>query len=359
MKYEMKIKELPHSEMELEASLPAEFLAEARKKAIDKLGNSIEIDGFRKGHIPEKIIIEKVGENRILDEAVDILLNEHFPKIIKQENLDIIGHPKISITKIGLGNPLEFKAIFAVMPIFELPDYKKIAKEARVKSNESQKEKGAEATDKEISDVLQQIRKNKAHFDYHEKYKDDKTHEHGGLDLENPENLPPLDDELAKAAGNFKNLNELKNKIRENIITEKKSKETEKTRAEIMEALVKKTKIDLPEVLVENEIQKSLAQIKHDIENMKLKWDEYLTQIKKTEEDLKKDLKQSSENRAKIQLIFNKIAETEKITPNKEILENEVKNILQHYPEATEQNAKIYVATILLNQEILKLLENQ
>ena len=63
-----------------------------------------------------------------MEEAVDILLKEHFYKIIEQENkLDIIGQPKISITKLALGNPVEFKAVFAVMPSFELPDYRAIA----------------------------------------------------------------------------------------------------------------------------------------------------------------------------------------------------------------------------------------
>ena len=83
-----------------------------------------------------------------------------------------------------------------------------------------------------------------------------------------------------------------------------------------------------------------------------------MKETKKTEDDLKKDLRKSSEKKAGIQLIFNKIAETEKIEPNKEILENEVKEVMKHYPEASEMNARIYVATILINSEVLKLLEN-
>ena len=127
MQYEVKTKKLPKSEVEMEISLPADFLASARKKAVEMFGNSLEISGFRKGHIPENIITEKVGEAGILEEAADILLKEHFPKIIEQEKSDIIGRPKISITKLALGNPVEFKAIFAIMPEFKLPDYKKIA----------------------------------------------------------------------------------------------------------------------------------------------------------------------------------------------------------------------------------------
>jgi trigger factor len=341
--------------VEVEVSLLADFLVSARKKAVEMFSNSLDIAGFRKGHVPENMVIEKIGEDRILEEATDILLKEHFHKIIEQEKLDIIGRPKISITKLAIGNPIEFKAVFAVLPEFELPDYKKIA------SGVAAKPASAEATagEEEIKDVLLQIRKNKAHFDYHQKNPEDKEHNHPKLDLEKEENLPILDDEFAKAAGNFKDLNELKEKVKENIIAEKKIRNIEKKRALIMEELLKKTIIELPEILIESETEKSLAQMKDDVERAGAKFEDYLKQTNKTEEDLKKDLKDSSEKKAKIQLIFNKIAAAEKLEPNKEILENEVKEVLKHYPNASETSARIYVATILLNSEVLKLLEKE
>jgi len=352
VQYEIKTKKLPKSEIELEVSLPADFLVSARKKAVSLFSASLDIAGFRKGHIPENIVVEKVSEAKILEEATDILLQEHFPKIIEQEKLDIIGQPKISITKLAPGNPVEFKATFAVMPEFELPDYKKIAKEINAKPTSAE----ATAGEEEVADVLLQIRKNKAHYDYHKNNPDDHGHNHPEI---KEENLPELNDEFAKEAGNFKNLDELKEKVKENIIAEKKIKDIEKRRASIIEELVKNTKIELPEILIESETNKSLAQMKDDITRANLKWDEYLSKIKKEENDLKKDFRESSEKKAKIQLIFNKIAEVEKIEPNKEILENEIKEVLKHYPSASETNARIYVATILLNQEVLKLLEKK
>lgn len=351
MKYDIKTKKLPNSEMEIEVSLPADLLVPARKKAIQAMGAAAELPGFRKGHVPENILIEKIGEANLLEETADILLKEHFPQIVAEEKWDIIGRPKISILKLALGNPLEFKASFALMPNVKLPDYKKIAKEAALAT----KTNSEESTEKEIEDVLLQIRKNKAHLDWHKEHKDEDHHNHPDLDKE--ENLPPLDDELAKSAGNFQNLAELKEKIKENIVAEKKQRNVEKKRAAIMEALVKETEIELPNILVESEIEKSLAQMKDDIARMKGVWADYLIHIKKTEEDLRGELKESSAKKAKVQLIFNTIAETEKIEPNKEVLEQEVKQILEHYKDANEQNARIYVTTVLLNQEVLKLLE--
>lgn len=354
---------MPKSEVELEVSLPADFLESSRKKAISNFAISLETPGFRKGHVPENIVIEKIGENGILEEAVDILLKEHFPKIVEEKKLDIIGRPKISVTKLALGNPVEFKAAFAVIPEFELPDYRAIARSAAASAKADKKE---EASEKEISDVLLQIRRNKAHFDWHNSHPEEKGHNHPEI---KDEDLPELNDEFAKSAGNFKDVEELKAKVKENIETEKKYREIEKKRAEIMEALVKNTKIDLPDILVESETEKSLAQMKDDVAKMGGNWEEYLAHAKKTdlsaealakaEDDIKKDFKGSSEKKAKVQLIFNRIAEAEKLQPNKEILENEVKEIMAHYPNTSETNARIYVATILLNQEVLKLLEQQ
>lgn len=354
MIYEVKVKKLAKSEVELEVSLPSDLLDGARKKAIDRFSESLEVPGFRKGHIPANIVVEKVGEGALLEEAADILLKDHFPKIIEQTKLDVIGRPKISIVKLAWGNPVAFKAAFAVMPEFALPDYKKIS--ASINKKNKGKEEKIEATDKEINDVLLQIRRNKAHFDWHKAHPEETGHNHPEI---KDEDLPPLDDALAQEAGNFKDLGELKAKIAENVTAEKKARESEKSRAEIMEALVKDTKIDLPEILVENEIEKSLSQMKGDIERLGAKFEDYLKQMKKTEDDLRKDLRKSSEDRAKVQLIFNKIAEAEKIEPDKTILENEVREVLKHYPEASEMNARIYVTTILLNSEVIKLLEKQ
>jgi trigger factor len=355
--YEVKTKKLPKSEVEMEAKIPADLLTGAKKKAVEIFSLSLEMPGFRKGHVPENIVLEKVGEARILEEATDILLKDHFHKIIEQEKIDIIGRPKISITKLAIGNPVEFKATFAIMPEFELSDYKKIAKSASKVA--SDKEEKTEATEKEIDAVLLQIRKNKAHFDWHKAHKDENGHNHPDLDLEKEENLPKLNDEFAKEAGNFKDLNDLKEKVKQNIEEEKKIRNGEKKRAAIMDELLKNIKIDLPEILIESENEKALAQMKDDIERMGMKFEDYLKEVKKTSDDLKKDLRESSEKKAKIQLIFNKIAEAEKLAPNKEILDQEVKTIMEHYKDASEQSARIYVATILLNQEVLKLLENQ
>ena len=153
--YKVEIKKLPRSEMEIKGEIASPLLGDARKKAIKKFSEKLDLPGFRKGHVPENIVLERISEREILEEAADILLNEFYPQIILDNKLDTIGRPKVSITKLALGNPLEFTVIPAVLPEFELPDYKKIT------ASIEQPVAFFEATEKEIDDVVAEIEKNK------------------------------------------------------------------------------------------------------------------------------------------------------------------------------------------------------
>lgn len=354
MQYTYKIQNLPKSEIEVAVEVTADSLTDARTKAIKAIQQNLEADGFRKGMVPEKMVIEKIGEDAIVEEAAEIVVNEVLPKIFDEVKKDTIGRPSVSLQKVAIGNPLEFKVRIAVVPEFDMPDYKKISKDVLSKED---KDASLEVSDKEIEDVVLQIRKNKAHFDWHQANPNADHHNHPDLDKE--ESLPEFNDEFAKAAGNFKDAAELKEKIKENVLEEKKARNAEKKRVEIMEELVNKTKIEVPEVLVESEIAKSLAQMKDDVAHAQGDWEEYLKHIKKSEDDLRNDLRDGAEKKAKIQLIFNEIAKKEDLKLNPEILQNEIKNIMEHYPGASEENARVYVETLMLNSEVLKLLDEQ
>ena len=145
-----KINKLEKSKVEIISSIEAKHFESFRKKALENINNEITIDGFRKGKVPENILITKVGEMNILEEMAELAISEAYPKILVEEKIDAIGRPEINITKIAKDNPLEFKVITAVIPEVKLADYKKIAKEE--KGNNSN-EKIEEATEKEIDDA--------------------------------------------------------------------------------------------------------------------------------------------------------------------------------------------------------------
>ena len=109
--------------------------------------------------------------------------------------------------------------------------------------------------------------------------------------------------------------------------------------------------------MIAAEINQMYAQMEEDLTRAQLKMDDYLGHIKKTREELAKDWTPSAEKRAKLQLVLNAIAKKEDIKPDAGALDHEVSNLLEHYKDADEKRVRIYVTSVLTNEEVLKKLE--
>src|SRR5262245_16414844 len=99
-------KTLPGSEVELSGEVPFDAVDAYRKEALKHLGEHAEVSGFRKGHVPESVLVSKVGEVAILEEAVEHFISRFYPALIEKHALDAIGRPTIAITKLAPGNPV-------------------------------------------------------------------------------------------------------------------------------------------------------------------------------------------------------------------------------------------------------------
>lgn len=342
MAVEIKIKKLPHSEIEITGELSADLFESYRTKAISYLKKGFELPGFRKGNVPDNIFLGKVPETHILEEMAEMALAGTYPKLIEENKLDPIGRPEVSITKLAKGNPLGFTLKTAVIPEVKLPDYKKIADEM-TKETEM-----VSVTGEEVEKAVSEIQKARA----------PKVETAGGEPAIEPV-LPELTDDLVKTLGSFQNVAEFKEKIRENIRLEKEHAAVEKKRVKFLDALVQKSEIDLPKVIVEEEKNKLIYQLRHDVERLGLKFEEYLKNVKKTEDDIKKEWTNEAEKRAKIQFIMSEIAIKEKIAPTEEELDQEVKHLLEHNKGADETRARLYLSQVLANQKVMEFLENQ
>ena len=140
---------------------------------------------------------------------------------------------------------------------------------------------------------------------------------------------------------------------------EKQAREKEKNRVAILEAIFEKTETELPNVLVQSELENLIQRLRADISTAGISFEDYLNHIKKTEEDVRKDLLPDAEKRAKMELVMVKIAEAEKLKPKDEDVETETKRLIQTYQDADPLRAQMYVAHMLTNEEIFNYLENQ
>ncbi len=134
------VKKLPKSQVEILAEIPADGFAEFAQRALDEIAKSAEIPGFRKGTAPKEMVKAKIGEQKILDRAAVLAIDDSFPRAAAENNIEPLGYPQISILKLAPGNPFEYKAIAAVYPQAKLPDYKKIAAELEFKAPEVSEE---------------------------------------------------------------------------------------------------------------------------------------------------------------------------------------------------------------------------
>lgn len=361
----IKVNKLPKSEVEIEGELEKDAFEAYFAKALKKLGEELEVDGFRKGKAPETVLLKHIPEIKILEEMAEMALSEHYEKIISDEKIDAIGRPQINITKLARQNPLGFKIKTAILPETKLPDYKSLAK--KVLTEIKKEEKDTEVTDKEMEDTIMDIRKSRAkkvHMTEVHEHKEGEIHDHKhdlSAQAEEPkeEDLPEFNDEFVQALGPFKDVADFKTKLKENIKLEKDNQLKEKTRLKIIEKIIDGSEISLPDLLVDLELDKILYRMESDITTMGLKFEDYLKQINKTTDDLKKEFRKDAEKKAKLALILNKIADVEKIIADEKEVENEVTNIMAHYKDADKERAHAYAHNILTNEKIFQFLENQ
>ncbi|MAG12545.1 hypothetical protein CL630_01905 [bacterium] len=370
----IQIKKLPNSEVEIEGEIPADEFESYYKKTVQKLGKDAELPGFRKGHVPENVLVEKLGENAVLHEMANMALANVYPKFIIENKIEAIGKPEITITKIARNNPLGFKAKTAVLPEFELSDYESIAAKAVSNTDED-----ILVTDEDIAGVIEQIRKSRqqsqAYADFTQtgagegKENSDGAilgadgqplaQKHENTEAQKQNELPELTDEFVKQLGDFENIADFKKKIRENLIHEKTAKAKDKKRIAIIDGILEKTSILLPSILIESELDRMLARFKNNISAMGHTFEDYLKQIKKTETETREGWRKDAEKSVKTQLILQKIAETEKIKVPEVELDKEVEHITKHHPDADKERARQYVEGMLLHEKVFQFLERE
>jgi trigger factor len=380
----VKVTKIANSQITIEGEVPFEYLNKERATALKVAGQNIEMPGFRKGHVPEEMLVKKIGEMGLLTEMAERALAKVYPEIVKHHKLEVIGQPQVAITKIAPNNPLGFTITVATLPEITLPDYKKIA-ETTNKDKAS-----SEVTDEEVETQIKDIQRQKIAFERLQKKAAGQTHTHAdgtvhegpahdedGVTLPTPESeaqkeeeafdpanieLPELTDEYVKGLGQpgqFATVDDFKTKLKEHLAIEKKQNVEASHRAKITDEIIALSQFELPQIMIDSEIGQMLAQMNEDLNRANLKMDDYLTHIKKTKEDLIKEWTPAAEKRARLQLVLNEIAKKEEVKPDQEQLESQVKQLLEQYKDADPMRVRIYVASVMQNEAVMKMLESQ
>lgn len=333
---------LPDAMVEIKGEISWEAFSAFEKKAFERLSQHVEVDGFRKGTVPETIARKQLGDDLILSDMAELALQELYPSILEDKKIDAIGRPSVSITKLARDNALGFTLTTAILPEIKLPNYKKIAKDAPAIAEVS-------TSEEEIDKVIEDLRQMRAYGHVH----DSTEHDHG-----HTEPLPEVDDAFAQSFGSFKTVADLRAKIKENVLREKDQDEKDKRRIAIMDAVIKEAEFPVPAIILQSEQEKMIAQIESDVARSGMEFQAYLDHTKKTREDLANEFKPEAERRARFQMVINAIAKDLDIKTTDEEVDKEAEKLMAQFPGADLARTKAYADMMLINEKILSMLEN-
>ena len=303
---------------ELVIEIPTDVIAKESESVVSQFQRVARIPGFRKGHVPTTLV-RRHFKNDIRSEIVQTLLPKYFDTAVKENRFAVVGRPQFEDLKFEEGQPLIFKASFEVAPDFELGEYKglEIEEEPREVSEEEvdkaleevrqsaatyEDVQGRTAQDDDYVMVSYQGQDTKdpegapiqsknavvhlasqgtvAAFtenlrgaapgenrEFDVNYPDDYPQKslagktiHYAVNVESIKTkvLPPLDDELAKSAGDSETLTGLRAKVREGLEKRKARHAEHQAMAKLVTQIESRHKFPVPEILIEAQLDRKL-----------------------------------------------------------------------------------------------------
>jgi trigger factor len=418
------IKQLPKSQVELTIEVSSEELKPFVMLAAADLAREINIPGFRPGKAPYDIIKQRVGEMKIYQEAAEKAIAKTYGQAVIEHKLITIGSPNISIEKVAPGNPLIYKATVALLPQVKLGDYRKIKvnkKEVKVEPKDiDETMKNLQKMFSKEKRVQRPTRKgDKVEIDMNT-YMDNIPLD-GGMSKNHPvmigeghfipgfednliglaENqekefalkfpkeyhrkdlagrpvsfkvkaravfaieLPPLDDSFARQVGQFEKMDDLRRQIEENIHEEKTTKEQQRWELAVIDEIVSRSTFEeIPDLVIESELHKMLHELEHEVTEQGMKFEDYLSSIKKSKEDLEKEFRPRAVKRIQTALALRAIADQESIIVQEDEIREEIDNQQAKYrndaevmKQITTEEYRDYLKNMMRSRKVFEFLE--
>ena len=332
-----KLKKLSNKngDIEFQAEVPVDVIEDEMMEVLADVALDFSIPGFRKGKVPESVVREHVGEMGLLENAANQLLRNAMAKIAKDEKLDVVGRPEVIVIKMAPKNPLEFRVRYALNPDIALPDYKKIGKEIFERKDPT------EVTEKDIDEAITRIQNMFT-----------PPAEAGKA----PE---PLTDETVKMFGNFATVADFRVELKRQLTQEKELHMKDGRREEMIREIVKKSKIEVPKLLVEQELFEFVNDRDEQLKTANLSIVDYLKQIGKTAEELEKDERKLIEDDLMMKLTVQEIRKRENIVSEDRDIHIMIADLKLRYPERSEETLHRTAEAMIIQDKLFTILEGQ
>lgn len=417
-----KFKKLSDSRVEITVTLDTKDLEAAKEKAVEKLSKEIRVEGFRKGKVPAEVAKKFIPENDLNAETIDFAVRSTVIEAFKENEKSPLVLPSVNVVKYVPDEMAEYTATADIIPEVVLGDYKKLGvkkPETKISAKDidgvlnnlanSFAEKKVTKREAKLGDevILDFVgKKDKKAFeggsakDYKlllgsktfipgfeegivghgsgDKFELDITFpkDYGVKDLAGAKTVfeilvkqvnevtkPEIDDELAKKCGPFKTLEELKKDIEKNLSAQSNHQNEEKYKNDLVDALVKKSKVPAPEILIDDQMRIIRDDITRNATAQGLSFEDYLEKAGETVENWEKEARKVAEQRVKASLALQTLAVKEKITVSDDLVNAkiaELKDVYKKSPEAIKSlknpNVKMDIKNRMIIEETLNYL---
>ena len=336
----------PKSIVEVTVTVPWTDLEPKWNETLQRLSADLEIPGFRKGAAPANMVETQLG-TRLQDEVLKQAMPQFLIEALKGTDIIPIDYPKYDLVSFVKGQQLQYKATITNRPAVTVGNYKTI-KVTRPPYKV--------VTDEEVNKVIDDLYKR---WKARNPIKQDSNDKAGGsISFQGNGQTEGPDDTFAKAMG-ATNLSELKSKIRQDLEANVKYNNELDFEEAILQEVEKITQVELPEILIQDELQRMLVSLQRRVADMGLLLDDYLKNQGKTLEQLKNEWRAQAEKNVRMELGLSEIARQENVTISDTELQAEVDKIqdLKVKRQFEAQEPKLHLRHALRQTRTLDLLK--
>lgn len=397
----------------LTVEVPAEEVTKGLNEAFKKVVKTVQAPGFRKGKMPRKMFEKMYGVEALYNDALDFILPEAYGKAVEEAGIDPVDRPEIDIEQMEQGKELIFKATVTVKPEVKLGDYKGLEvtrQETEVTDEEIEeqlkdrqaafaelivKEEGAvengdtvkldfkgfadgEAFEGgEAKDFDLEIGSGSFIPGFEEQMIGMTVGEEKSIEVNFPEEyhaaelagkpatfevkvheiktkeIPALDDELAQEIDEeVENLEALRTKMKEQTTEEKKNASETALRDDLVEAAARNAEIDIPEAMIDAEIERMMGDFEQRLQQQGMNLDLYFQFSGQDEEALRSQMQDDALNRVRVSLTLEAIGQAENIEVAAEDVDAELQKMADQFGMEIDQIKAALGGTTVLENDL-------
>ncbi|EGO64378.1 trigger factor [Acetonema longum] len=392
---------IDNHKMVLEMEVPQVEVKKAFDRAYQNLANKVNIPGFRKGKTPRKVLEMRIGKEAFADEAFELLAPAAYGKALEEQDVEPVSRPQIDVVILEEDKPFVFKATVITKPEISIGQYKDLKVEHKPaeigeteinKALEDLREKNAKMSVVENA-VLQKgdfaIIDFAGYIDgqpfkggdakgyplevgsgsfipgFEDQLIGAKTEENREVTVTFPadyfvaelagkeakftvtvhdikrKELPVLDDEFAKDAGEFNSLEELKADIKNKLEKAAAERSEKEFRNQAIKQAVDNATVDIPDVMIEDKIDQMIQDFDINLQNRGMALDQYLKYLNMDIAGLREKYRESAAVSVKTDLLLDAVVKAEEIKAETKDLEDEVAAMAAEYHAPLEDVRKV------------------